>query len=122
VVYDFTEGRAGEYARAFLGDWQGSLVCDDYAGYKACFKQGITEIGCMAHARREFFKLHDSTQSPLAAQALHHIGQLYEVEREVKALSAEERKRIRQARAKPLADALQAWMLAQRTRVPDGST
>src|SRR5690606_14451249 len=42
VVYDFTEGRAGEHARAFLGDWQGSLLCDDYVGYKACFAQGIT--------------------------------------------------------------------------------
>jgi transposase len=122
VVYDFTEGRAGEHARAFLADWQGSLVCDDYAGYKACFRQGVTEIGCMAHARREFFKLHDSNQSPLAAQALHYTGQLYEIERQVKGLSADDRRRIRQTQAKPLADALQAWMLAQRSRVPDGTT
>jgi len=35
VVYDFCESRAGEHARAFLGEWRGSLVCDDYAGYKA---------------------------------------------------------------------------------------
>ncbi|WP_439115374.1 IS66 family transposase, partial [Hydrogenophaga sp.] len=37
VVYDFCESRAGEHARAFLGDWRGSLICDDYAGYKASF-------------------------------------------------------------------------------------
>ena len=35
VVYDFCESRAGEHARAFLGEWRGSLVCDDYAGYVA---------------------------------------------------------------------------------------
>ena len=35
VVYDFCESRAGEHARTFLGKWKGSLVCDDYAGYKA---------------------------------------------------------------------------------------
>lgn len=35
VVYDFTESRAGEHARTFLGDWRGSLVCDDYTGYVA---------------------------------------------------------------------------------------
>ncbi len=34
VVYDFCETRAGEHARAFLGDWRGCLVCNDYAGYK----------------------------------------------------------------------------------------
>jgi transposase len=40
VVYDFTISRAGEHARAFLGDWKGSLVCDDYGGYKALFARG----------------------------------------------------------------------------------
>lgn len=34
VVYDFCESRAGEHARAFLGPWCGSLVCDDYAATK----------------------------------------------------------------------------------------
>ena len=54
VVYDFAPSRAGEHARVFLGDWKGKLVCDDYAGYKAGFGEGIIEIGCMAHARRKF--------------------------------------------------------------------
>ncbi len=55
VVYDFCESRAGEHCRAFLGKWKGSLVCDDYAGYKAGFMGGITEVGCMAHARRKLY-------------------------------------------------------------------
>ena len=55
VVYDFSPGRSGEYARNFLGDWKGKLVCDDYGGYKASFTLGVTEIGCMAHARRKFY-------------------------------------------------------------------
>ncbi len=121
VVYDFTEGRAGEHARSFLGDWQGSLLCDDYVGYKACFTQGITEIGCMAHARRKFFDLHVSAKSQLAQQAVQYMGQLYEIERQVKDLTTEERRRRRQEQARPVADALHAWMLAQRERVPDGS-
>ena len=57
VVYDFCESRAGEHARTFLGEWKGSLVCDDYSGYKAGFVKGITEAGCMAHSRRKFFDL-----------------------------------------------------------------
>ncbi|WP_341782613.1 IS66 family transposase, partial [Ectopseudomonas mendocina] len=70
VVYDFRPSRAGEHARSFLGDWQGKLVCDDFVGYKASFEQGVTEIGCMAHARRKFFDLHAANQSQLAEQAL----------------------------------------------------
>jgi len=32
VVYDLTAGRAGAHARAFLAEWRGELVCDDYGG------------------------------------------------------------------------------------------
>lgn len=121
VVYDFTEGRAGEHARAFLCDWRGKLICDDYVGYKKSFTEGITEIGCMAHARRKFFDLHVASKSQLAEQALKYIGMLYDTERQVKDLDAEHRRRWRGEHAKPVADALHAWMLAQRVRVPDGS-
>ena len=42
VVYDFTISRSGEHARAFLGDWRGNLVCDEYSAYKASFALGVT--------------------------------------------------------------------------------
>jgi hypothetical protein len=41
VVYDFSPSRAGEHARNFLGQWNGKLVCDDFAGYKA----GVSGLG-----------------------------------------------------------------------------
>ena len=77
VVYDFSPGRSGEYARNFLGGWKGKLVCDDYGGYKASFALGVTEIGCMAHARRKFYELHATKKSILAEQALQYIAAIY---------------------------------------------
>ena len=121
VVYDFAPSRAGEHARAFLGEWRGKLVVDDFSGYKKGFANGITEIGCLAHARRKFFDLHAANQSQIAEQALRYIGELYEIERETKALDATQRWRIRQEKAEPIAGKLHDWMLAQRMRVPDGS-
>ncbi len=121
VVYDFAESRAGEHARAFLGNWQGKLVCDDFSGYKASFAQGVTEIGCMAHARRKFYELHASNKSQIAEEALQHIGQLYEIEREVQNLEPDERHERRQRRSRPIADALHTWMLLQRQQVSEGS-
>ena len=121
VVYDFCESRAGEHCRTFLGEWKGSLVCDDYAGYKAGFVSGITEAGCMAHSRRKFFDLHASSKSQIAGQACAFMSQLYEVEREVKHLSVDERLQVRQRESKPLAEAFKEWMLLQRQRVTDGS-
>lgn len=121
VVYDFCESRAGEHARAFLGDWSGGLVCDDFSGYKASFGAAITEVGCMAHARRKFFDLHVSNKSEIAQQALTYIGQLYEIEREVKHLKPDERGRIRKDKSKLLVDALHQWMLLQRQCITDGA-
>ena len=121
VVYDFAESRAGEHARTFLGDWRGSLVCDNYSAYKKSFQQGITEIGCLAHARRKLFDLHANNKSQIAEQGLKFFTALYEIERDVVDLNPEQRREIRQTRAKPVADALHAWMVDQRRLVPEGS-
>ncbi len=121
VVYDFCESRAGEHARKFLGDWKGSLTCDDFSGYKALIASGVTEVGCLAHARRKFFDLHAANKSQIAQFALEQFGKVYDIEREVKELDAEQRKAIRQQHSKPVLDALHQWMTLQRQKMPDSS-
>lgn len=121
VVYDFAPSRAGANPRSFLDGWEGQLVCDDYSGYKASFKQGIIEIGCFAHARRKFFDLHASNKSQIAEYALIQISKLYEVERLCKNLNTAERETMRQEKAKPILDGLHQWLLSQRQKVPNGS-
>lgn len=129
VVFDFTESRGGQYVREFLGlsgradraPWKGRLVVDDFSGYKACFELGVTEVGCLAHARRKFHELWVNHGSTVAEQALKFYGSLYDLEREVLDLEPDVRREIRQRRARPVADALQQWLLAQRQKVPDGS-
>ena len=121
VIYEFAPSRAGEHARAFLQGWQGKLVCDDFAGYKAGFNQGITEIGCWAHARRKFYDLHVAKKSSIAQQALAYIGHLYEIEAAIKTETNAQRKTIRQTQSAPIIDALYKWLIAQQQRVPKGS-
>ena len=121
VVYDFCESRAGEHARKFLGEWRGSLTCDDFSGYKALIAGGVTEVGCLAHARRKFFDLHASNQSQIAEFALEQFARVYDIEREVKELDAHQRQELRQHKAKPVLDALHEWMTLQRQKVPNGS-
>jgi hypothetical protein len=119
VVYDFTETRSGKNAEAFLGAWRGKLVCDDYSGYKAIIAKGVTECGCLAHARRKFFDLYANNKSQIAEHALDYFGQLYEIEQNLQDLDAEARRQMRQAKAKPIADAFHTWMTAHRLKVPD---
>lgn len=120
-VYDFAESRAGKHAMECMGDWRGALVCDDYSGYKALLAKGMTEVGCMAHARRKFFELWANHRSQIAEQALSHFGKLYDVEREVQASAPEQRLQARQSQAKPVTDALHLWLTLHRQKVPDGS-
>ena len=96
-------------------------MCDDYAGYKALFAGGVTEVGCMAHARRKFYDLWANHKSQLAGEALKLYGELYDVERDLQEVVADQRYRIRQLRSRPIADALRQWLILHRQKVPDGS-
>ena len=70
--------------------WKGKLVTDDFSGYKACFELAVTEVGCMAHARRKFHELWANHGSQVGEQALKFFQKLYEVEREVQDRPAQE--------------------------------
>jgi hypothetical protein len=49
-------------------------------------------------------------RSPLAAEAIRRIGQLYDIERELRGQSPQQRADERQRRAKPLCDQLHTWL------------
>ena len=83
-------------------------------GYKGLFAGGITEVGCLAHARRQFHDLWINHKSPLAEEALQLFAKLYAVEREARELSGEQRQRVRQLESRPIADKLREWLLLAR--------
>lgn len=138
VIYDLQSTRGGQHPKQFLQHqrhptdpdplpWLGHLVVDDYSGYKPLFNTyaDLIEVGCWAHVRRKFFDLHQSTKSPMAAQALHSIGQLYLIERHIKEqnLNAEQTWLERQTHAKPIIKALHLWMMTQHTKAtPNGAS
>ena len=122
VVFDFAEGRSGQHAKAFLDGWSGTLICDDYQGYKALIKDNqITEAGCMAHARRKFFELFAANKSHIAQAALEQFNAIYAVEAQLQDMPPDERRHRRQADIKPLMDKLRQWLLDHKIKVPDGS-
>lgn len=110
TIFDFCTSRSGDNARRFLDTFRGHLVVDDYAGYKALFAEGITEVGCWAHIRRLFFELHAAKSSAHAESALRFIAELYRIEAEAKGLDPPQRQALRQSRARPILDAFQRWI------------
>lgn len=117
VLFDFAPSRAGEHPRRVLEGFTGTLVSDDYVGYHALHACGVTPALCMAHARRKLFEVHKLNGSAIAAHALALIAQLYEIERLGVTLDTQERWRLRQQRAKPVADALHTWLREQRQKL-----
>ena len=75
----------------------------------------------MAHARRKFHELWVNHSSQIAGEALKLFGVLYDAEREVQTLDVDQRREIRQQQGRAAADALHAWLMAQRGWVPEGS-
>lgn len=110
VLFDYRASRAGKHAAAFLGDWNGALMVDDYGGYKALFADGITELGCWAHARRKFVDVHKASASPLAQEAVRRIGELYAIEAKLRDRDAAARHRERQRHLAPKLDELKRWL------------
>jgi hypothetical protein len=56
------------------------------------------------------YDLHEAHRSPIAAEALERIGQLYGIEKEIRGLSPGERQAIRSDRARPFLDSMQTWL------------
>jgi transposase len=102
VVYDYTATRGRDGPAKFLEGYTGYLQADAYSVYDAFFKpaRGLTEVGCMMHMRRYFFKAMDSDQAHMGP-ALHLISRLYAVEDGAKGLRAEERLKLRQRLSLP---------------------
>jgi transposase len=122
VAYDFCVGRGAQYPIAFLKDWSGTLVRDEYKAYESVLKLHDRQAaGCLAHARRKYDELLKDNKSPVATQAIQRIAWIYRIERELRDLNTQDRLDQRQARTKPLWEEMFAWLTLERERVPDGS-
>lgn len=88
----------------------------------ALFALGITELACLAHARRKFLELHAANQHPVAAEALTRIARLYQIEAESNNARIEQRQQQRQTQAVPLLQEMHAWLIQTRQQSADGSS
>ncbi|WP_338845105.1 IS66 family transposase [Massilia sp. W12] len=85
-------------------------MADAYSGYEALYLGCVVELGSMAHARRKFFDLHAAQATPITTEALRRFEQLYDVERETKDMSTEERAQLRRRKSIPLLAEFEAWL------------
>jgi len=111
VWFAYSPDRKGEHPQRHLAHFRGILQADAYAGFNKLYEDGlIQEAPCMAHIRRKFFDLMEAHQSPVATEAVERIALLYAIEKEIRGRSRDQRRRVRNARARPLVESMHLWL------------
>ncbi len=116
VLYRYTPDRMGERPQGHLKGFGGFLHADGYAGFNKLYEPAngkpaaVTEVACWAHVRRKFFDIHTANASPVAAEALRRISELYQIEEAVRGKPPDERRQRRQEHAAPLLANLRVWL------------
>jgi transposase len=122
AIFFYSRDRGREHPCRHLAGYTGILQADAYSGFNDLYnpdrKPGpIIEAACWAHGRRKLFVLADLTKSPLAIEAVRRIDDIFDVEREINGLSAEQRRAVRQVRIAPLVASLEHWMRGERGKL-----
>jgi transposase len=133
ALYYASRDRRHEHPVRHLRDFAGILQADAYDGYNELYAPSrlpgpITSALCWAHARRQFFELADiaasarsgkkaAAISPVALEAVRRIDILFDTERGINGLIADERRRVRKEQSAPLVTALEAWLREERARL-----
>ena len=125
AAYVYSEDRRGERPAGHLAGFRGVLQVDGYAGFKRLAgdrADGSVRLAfCWAHMRRPFYEFFVSTESPLAAEVLARIRELYAIEAEIRGHPAEHRRQMRHDRSRPIVDALHVWLQHHGDRVSAAS-
>ncbi|MEO0823812.1 MAG: IS66 family transposase [Pseudomonadota bacterium] len=133
ALFRYSRDRRGVHPEEHLVGWGGVLQADAYTGFGKLYAadrppKPVTDALCWSHARRKFFELADiATQarrgkqakaiSPLALEAVTRIDALFDLERAINGLAAEERLARRREDAAPLVAGLETWMRTDRERL-----
>ena len=97
VWFAYSPDRKGEHPRQHLRGFSGTLQADAYAGFHHLYEGGqIQEAACWAHVRRKFYDLHVAHASPIAAEAMKRIAELYAIEGEIRGRPPDERLQLTQ--------------------------
>ena len=128
ILYDYDPSRSGGVPQRLLAGYTGYLQTDGYDGYNAVVAaNGLTALGCMAHARRRFDEAvkaqGKANRRGRAWRGLSFIQKLYRVEKQARSMSPTARYAYRMEHSKPLFDEMRVWLNDTLPQVlPKGAT
>lgn len=137
ALYYASRDRRQEHPERHLKTFTGILQADAYGGYNPLFKVDrdpgpLTQALCWSHARRKFFVLADIATnakrgknaapiSPMALEAVKRMDALFDIEREINGLAADQRLERRRRDSLPLVGDLRDWLQTERAKLSRSS-
>ncbi len=119
ALYLYSSDRKAERPASHLTTFSGVVQVDGYPRFDRLREGGRIQLaGCWAHARRKFYEVQQATASPVAAEALRRIAELYAIETSIRGQPAAARQSMRQSASRPLVADLKAWLDQQLARLP----
>lgn len=111
-IFEYRTGRAGKNAEDFLKGYEGYLHTDAFQGYGTLKK--VKRCLCWSHARRYFVdampKDTKNAAATLPQEGINYCNRLFEIEEQIKDLSAEERREARLKQSLPVLEAFWSWV------------
>jgi transposase len=122
AVYFYSPDRRAERPASHLTNFKGVVQVDGYPGFERLSDGGDIKLAaCWSHTRRKFYEVHQATSSPIAAEALRRIAELYAIETAIRGQTAAGRQSVRQSKSLPLVTVMKAWLETQLTLIPPRS-
>lgn len=122
AIFLYSRDRSGEHPSRHLTSYSGILQADAYSGFNDLYNPDrrpgpIVAAACWSHGRRKLFALAELAKSPLAIEAVRRIDAIFDIEREINGLTADQRRSVRQVRIAPLVTSLERWMRDERGKL-----
>ena len=122
ILYEYQDNRRKENPENFLGDFNGYLQTDGYAGYNSVTKREkdpAVSVGCWAHARRFFCdaskaikKRNSEVSTTNIDKAIAYADRIFAIERDsgLAKKTPQERMQIRKEKTLPVLDEYFKWI------------
>jgi len=129
ACYFYSPDRKGARPEEHLKDFTGTLHADAYSGYNKLYinddnpNATINEAGCWAHVRRKFYDITIANdKANIAFAVIEKIGEIYQIESEVRGLDPGKRLEIRQEKSVKLVNELFAGFKKAYSQLPKKSS
>lgn len=114
ILFNYQQTRETKHPEKFLSGFSGYLCTDGYAAYYRL--PSVINVSCFSHARRYFydaFMLLPKTarnKTSAAFIGLNYCNKLFDVERDIRQMSYQDRYEERQLKSQPILNEFKQWL------------